>query len=140
MKRLITLACMILAIVTIYAQNKVVESSAKKVPAWLGTAVEGKLVVSVTAPTLAQAQVKAMNEVTERIILSVASNVSVTQRNVASETVTNDGIESRDEYNRIAKMKSANLPFLKGISQAKVEEVYWRRMRDKQTKKEFYEY
>ena len=84
MKRLITLACMILAIVTIYAQNKVVESSAKKVPPWLGTAVEGKLVVSVTAPTLAQAQVKAMNEVTERIILSVASNVSVTQRNVAS--------------------------------------------------------
>ena len=44
MKRLITLACMILAIVTIYAQNKVVESSAKKVPTWLGTAVEGKLV------------------------------------------------------------------------------------------------
>lgn len=140
MKRLITLACMMLAIVTIHAQNKVVESSAKKVPAWLGTAVEGKLVVSVTAPTLAQAQVKAMNEVTERIILSVASNVSVTQRNVASETMTNDGVESRDEYNRIAKMKSANLPFLKGISQAKVEEVYWRRMRDKQTKKEFYEY
>ena len=100
MKRLITLACMMLAIVTIYAQNKVVESSAKKVPTWLGTAVEGKLVVSVTAPTLAQAQVKAMNEVTERIILSVASNVSVTQRNVASETVTNDGVESRDEYNR----------------------------------------
>ena len=130
MKRLITLACMMLAILTIYAQNKVVESSAKKVPAWLGTAVEGKLVVSVTAPTLAQAQVKAMNEVTERIILSVASNVSVTQRNVASETVTNDGVESRDEYNRIAKMKSANLPFLKGISQAKVEQVYWRRNRD----------
>ena len=122
------------------AQNKVVERSAKKVPAWLGTAVDDKLVVTVTASNLAEAQTRAIDAVTERIILSVASNVTVAQTNISSETVTDDDVESKDAYERLAKLRSANLPFLKGISPNKVEEVYWQRLLNKQTKKEHIEY
>lgn len=140
MKRLITIACLLLTFTWAGAQNKVIERSAKKVPTWLNTAVDDKLVVTVTASTLADAQTRAIDAVTERIILSVASNVSVAQTNLATETVTNNGVESKDAYERLSKMRSANLPFLKGISQNKVEDVYWQRIRDKQTKKEHIEY
>lgn len=140
MKRLITIACLLLTITWAGAQNKVIERSAKKVPAWLNTAVDDKLVVTVTAPTLAEAQNRAIDAVTERIILSVASNVSVAQTNLSTETVTNDGVDSKDAYQRLSKLRSANLPFLKGISANKVEDVYWQRIRDKQSKKEHIEY
>lgn len=122
------------------AQNKVVERSAKKAPDWLNTAVEGHLVVTVTANSLAEAQTKALSEVTERIILSVASNVSVSQKNVSSESVVNGEVDSRDEFSRVAKLRSANLPFLKGISQTKINGVYWVHYRNKSTGKEYYEY
>lgn len=122
------------------AQNKVIESSSKKAPEWINTAVDGYIVVSVDAATLAAARTQAMNEVTERIILSVASNVSVSMRNEMSEVVTNDNVDSNDSFSRLSKMKSANLPFLKGISESKIKEVYWQHVRNKKTGKEYYEY
>ena len=41
---------------------------------------------------------------------------------------------------QVSKMKSANLPFLKGISLSNVEEIYWEKVQDKSTKKEYYNY
>lgn len=119
---------------------KVVERSAKKAPEWLLTANEGYLAVTVEAPTLAEAQTRALAEVTERIIQSVATNVSVEQSNVASESVVNGDIESSDVYSRTSRIRSANLPFLKGISESKIKELYWVKCREKKTNVEHYEY
>ena len=77
MKRLIWMIFITLLTAGVAAQTKVVERSAKKVPGWLNTAVEDYLVVSVTAGSLAEGQTKALTEITERIIQSVASNVTV---------------------------------------------------------------
>lgn len=140
MKRLIWMACALLLAVSASAQTKVIEKSAKKVPAWLNTAVDDYLVVSVTANSMAEAQTKALTEITERIIQAVASNVSVTQRSELSEVNVNGNIDSRDAYSRSSKIKSANLPFLKGVSLSNVEEIYWQKVQDKATKKEYYDY
>ena len=70
------------------AQTKVVERSAKKAPEWVNTANPSALVVTVTANTIADAQVKAMAEVTERIILSVASNSAPTAPHTRTHAVT----------------------------------------------------
>lgn len=140
MKRLTILMCALLLAVGVAAQTKVIDKSAKKAPEWLNTAVDDYLIVTVTAQSLADAQTKALAEVTERIIQSVASNVTVSARNEMSEVNTNGSIDSKDAYTRISKMKSANLPFLKGISLTKVEDVYWLKLQDKSTKKEYYEY
>lgn len=140
MKRLTILMCALLLAVGLAAQTKVIDKSAKKAPEWLNTAVDDYLIVTVTAQSLADAQTKALAEVTERIIQSVASNVTVSARNEMSEVNTNGNIDSKDAYTRISKMKSANLPFLKGISSTKVEDVYWLKLQDKSTKKEYYEY
>lgn len=140
MKRLTILMCALLLAVGVAAQTKVIDKSAKKAPEWLNTAVDDYLIVTVTAQSLADAQTKALAEVTERIIQSVASNVTVSARNEMSEVNTNGSVDSKDAYARISKMKSANLPFLKGISSTKVEDVYWLKLQDKSTKKEHYEY
>ena len=58
--------------------------------------------VTVTAMSLSEAQTKAMTEVTERIILSVASHVSVTQKSEESETIVNDEVDSHDSFARIS--------------------------------------
>ena len=93
MKRISLALCLLLAACCMtLAQDKVVERSAKKTPEWLNQANDGAFVVTVTASSLADAQVKAMTEVTERIILSVASNVSVSQRNESSEVVENGSV------------------------------------------------
>lgn len=129
-----------LLVTGIAAQTKVVEKSAKKVPEWLNTAAEGYLVVSVRSNSLAEGQTKALTEITERIIQSVASNVTVSKKNVLSEVNVNGSIESSDAFTQVSKIKSANLPFLKGISLSNAEEIYWEKVRDKATGKEHYDY
>ena len=116
MKRLIWMIFITLLTAGVAAQTKVVERSAKKVPGWLNTAVEDYLVVSVTAGSLAEGQTKALTEITERIIQSVASNVTVSKKNTLSEVNVNGNIESSDAFTQISRIKSANLPFLKGLS------------------------
>ncbi len=140
MKRLMWMVCALLLAVGVNAQTKVIEKSAKKVPGWMNTAVDDYLIVSVTAGSLADGQSKALQEITERIIQAVASNVSVFKENVLSEVNTNGEIESSDAFRQVSKMKSANLPFLKGISLSNVEEIYWEKVQDKATKKEHYNY
>lgn len=80
-------------------------------------------------------QTKALTEITERIIQSVASNVTVSKKNTLSEVNVNGNIESSDAFTQISRIKSANLPFLKGISLSNVEEIYWEKVHDKATKK-----
>ncbi len=123
------------------ADTKVVEKSAKKPPEWLGGAPDGYLIVTVEAPTLSEAQRRATAEITERIIHSVASNVTVEQSNVATETITNGSVsESSDTYHRSSSIRTANLPFIKGISLSKAADIYWVKLRDKKTKVEHYQY
>ncbi|MFG6391703.1 MAG: plethodontid receptivity factor PRF [Candidatus Amulumruptor sp.] len=125
----------------ISAETKVVEKSAKKAPEWLGTAADGYLIVTVEAPSRAEAQRRATAEITERIIHSVASNVTVEQSNIATETITNGEVsESSDTYSRQSSIRTANLPFIKGISLSKAADIYWAKLRDKKTGAEHYEY
>lgn len=144
MKLLRTLAALLLLAVMALpaaADSKVVERSAKKAPQWLGAPADGYLVVTVEAPSLAEAQRMAVNEITERIIQAVASNVVVEQRSSASETVTGGNVVSSDDtYARSSSIRSANFPFLSGISLSKAADIYWVKLQDKKTKVERYEY
>lgn len=140
MKHWLSIITILLITLSVGAQTKVLEKSAKKAPEWINTAVDNYLVVTVTAPSMAEAQTKAMAEVTERIIQSVASHVSVASTNEMSEINNNGQINSQDTYIRVAKMRSANLPFLQGISYNKIAGIYWLKLQDKATKREYYEY
>ncbi len=141
MKRCLVLLCALLLTVSVAeAQTKVLEKSSKKVPEWLGTAPDEYLIVSVVSASLGEAQTKTQEEITERIIMAVATNVNVSTRNEMSEENYNGDIVSKEKYKRLSKMKSANLPFIKDVSMSEVEDVYWVKLQNKKTKEEYYEY
>lgn len=140
MKRWTAMICLALMAIGMAAQTKVIDKSAKKAPDWVNGAVDGYLVVTVEASTLADAQQKSIQLVTERIIQSVATSVSVSQSNEMSSVSTDGSVEEKEAFRQVSKMKSANLPFLKGISPAKIEDIYWIKVQDKATKREHYEY
>lgn len=121
-------------------ETKVLERSTKKTPEWIASATEGYIVAAVQAPAIAEARSLAEQEITSQMILSVARNISVNRSNVSSEVVVNGEVESSDSYSSSTAIRGANLPFLKGISLSKAEDVYWVKVRDKDTKTDYYEY
>ena len=96
--------------------------------------------VTVEASNLGDAQQRALQLVTERIILSVATSVSVSQDNEISSVSTDGSVAEKESFKQVSRMKSANLPFLKGISPSKIKDIYWIKLQDKATKAEHYEY
>ena len=126
--------------ISTFADTKVIEKSAKKAPEWLYSATDGFIVVTVEASNLGDAQQRAIQLVTERIILSVATSVSVSQDNEISSVSTDGSVAEKESFKQVSRMKSANLPFLKGISPSKIKEIYWIKLQDKATKAEHYEY
>ena len=140
MKRLIWMIFITLLTAGVAAQTKVVERSAKKVPGWLNTAVEDYLVVSVTAGSLAEGQTKALTEITERIIQSVASNVTVSKKNTLSEVNVNGNIESSDAFNANIQDKICQSSFSERDFPFQCRRIYWEKVQDKATKKEHYNY
>ena len=126
--------------ISTFADTKVIEKSAKKAPEWLYSATDGFIVVTVEASNLGDAQQRALQLVTERIILSVATSVSVSQDNEISSVSTDGSVAEKESFKQVSRMKSANLPFLKGISPSKIKEIYWIKLQDKATKAEHYEY
>ena len=140
MKRLTAMICLALVAICAFAETKVIEKSAKKAPEWLYSAADGFIVVTVEASNLGEAQQRALQLVTERIILSVATSVSVNQNNEITSESTDGSVTEKESYKQVTRMKSANLPFLKGISPSKIKDIYWIKLQDKATKAEHYEY
>lgn len=140
MKRLTIVIVSVLVAMVVAAQSKIVDKSAKNAPEWVNSAVDGYLVVTVEAKTLADAQQKSMQEITNRIIMSVATSVSVSQSSEMSSVSTESALAEKEAFSHISRMKSANLPFLKGISPTKIEDIYWVKEQDKATKVERYLY
>ena len=140
MKRLTAMICLALVTICAFAETKVIEKSAKKAPEWLYSATDGFIVVTVEASNLGDAQQRAIQLVTERIILSVATSVSVSQDNEISSVSTDGSVAEKESFKQVSRMKSANLPFLKGISPSKIKDIYWIKLQDKATKAEHYEY
>ena len=62
-----------LVAISTFADTKVIEKSAKKAPEWLYSATDGFIVVTVEASNLGDAQQRALQLVTDRIILSVVT-------------------------------------------------------------------
>lgn len=134
--------CLIVGLITAtaWADTKVLDKSAKKPPEWLGGAPNGFLIVTVRGATLEQAQNRAQEEIVERIMRAAGSNFSMSLLSESSEIATNGGVDSRDEFRKTTQLRTAQLPFLKGVSLSKAIDTYWVRLLDKPTKREFIEF
>lgn len=136
-KRILTFLLSIGTLAVAAAPVKVVERSAAKRPAWLGTAVREHVVVSAEAATLDEARQRCLSDIRQCVVTAVAVNVS-------SEEITADGQLSRngriDRYGSyLSEVKSiaGQLPFLTGIDLSKGE-IYWERCLVKAEKRYYY--
>lgn len=135
MKKVFSFLLVLALCLSASAQYKVLESSQKKAPEWVNSLEPGFLIVTVFGKDMPDCQERAQTEISERIIRAIASNVQSTVTNTSSEVTTNAGVQSEDIYKSVTKIRSANLPFLKGVSLSKAVASYWEKQQEKSTGK-----
>lgn len=135
MKRLLTFISALLLVGAAVAGEKVIESSAKRQPKWIGGMEEGYFIVSAEASSLDDAQEKAITRVREQIISAVATRVHSATSITMHEITTNGSINSRKEMKSELSVEAADIPYLANISPSHAEDFYWAKIRrdDKST-------
>lgn len=135
MKRLIAFISALLLVGAAVAGEKVIQSSAKHQPKWIGGMEEGYFIVSAEASSLDAAQEKAITRVREQIISAVATRVHSATSITMHEITTNGSINSRKEMKSQLSVEAADIPYLANVSPSHAEDFYWAKIRrdDKST-------
>ena len=126
---------------SLVAQTKVVERSAKKTPKWYGGAQSEYIITSTFAPDLEQAKQKCLELVKIQVVNSVAENFKTSSESTIIQSMNGSELKQFiDSYVSSSSSQSANMPFIKGISASKIEDFYWEKHRNKKTKEISYLY
>lgn len=135
MKRLIAFVSALLLVGAAVAGEKVIQSSAKHQPKWIGGMEEGYFIVSAEAASLDAAQEKAITRVREQIISAVATRVHSATSITMHEITTNGSINSHKEMKSQLSVEAADIPYLANVSPSHAEDYYWAKIRrdDKST-------
>ncbi len=126
---------------TAFAQKeKVVESSAKHKPAWIGRSDQSSFAVTEVGETLAAASDRCMNSIRQHVINAVAVNISSTETMTSRQISQNALHTVMNDYSSVLMTEAAKLPYLNNLSLSNAEETYWEKIYDKKTKRYRYEY
>lgn len=139
MNRFFSCVMALLFIGTAVASDKVIKTSAKHMPGWIGGMEDGYFIVSAEAPTLEDAQQKAMTQIREQIVSAVATRVHSATSITMHEIALNGAIESRKEMNSHLSVEAADIPYLADISPSHAEDYYWAQVR-RNDKSTYYNY
>ena len=110
--------------------GKVVQTSAKKAPAWLGISGDGYLTVEGYGTSLAAAQSDALQALQLQIAMAIATHVHGETSNSITSVTSGSSTSEADVFTSQMKATASNLPFLKGISLANAPEQYWQKYSD----------
>lgn len=136
-RRLFITLSALLALHAATAQEKVLESSARKAPAWIGTTESEFIIVSAEETTLDAAQKRCLNDIRQSIVNAVCVNIR--SEEALTERQTEDAVTS-DIYRRYEsqlKTVAGRLPFITGISLSDAE-TYWEKRYMKRDKSTYY--
>lgn len=122
------------------AQEKVIESSAKKSPDWIGANGGGFFTVAATDATLEGAQHKCMEDIKLHIITSVAANIVSDESSFSGQINRNGVFDLLENYSSSVKTQGASLPFLTNISISRAQATYWVKYQNKKDKSTYYKY
>lgn len=139
MKRLILLAAAMMTL-TASAQFKIVESSDKKAPDWIGDAEKGYLIVSAEGATLDEVKNKCLEQVKLQMLESVANNIEYSTETLVSQITSGEDVQSNIDFKMQGRTSVANLPYISGVSMAKATASYWAKYYDKKTRETRYAY
>lgn len=123
------------------AKIKVVQKSAKKAPVWMNATQKDYIITSASSGDIEQAKNECLDNIRKYIIDAVAQNVkSTSESSISQESVNNEITKFLDKYNYSAQTQSANVPYLTGISASKIEDSYWEKRENTDTKEISYLY
>lgn len=120
------------------ANLKVIEKSAPEKPSWIYGIEKDYLVGEGSGADYNEAKYNALQMVKEKIISSVAQNISYEQNIKVNETRYKRAIEFLEEYTSKTTSKAGNHAYLKGISLSKATDYYWEKQRENRIEKVFY--
>ena len=127
--------CLCASFVSLSAQEKVIDKSAKKRPVWASGSAQDYIIGFATAGDLETAKNQALEDVRKQIIRAVAENLSFASEGSTKQKMENSDITVFvDQFDSRYKTQAATLPYITGISSSKIEESYWEKLQDKQTK------
>lgn len=118
--------------------QKVIDSSRKKRPEWVGGAIKGALIVSAVSDNLENAKLKCLSDIKVQMLESVAQNIEYSSRIVVDQLTQGHNVQSNISYHQEGGTNVANLPFLTGISMASAEDFYWEKFLDSKTNHTYY--
>ena len=124
----------------LFGQDKVVESSAKKIPGWIGLANRDFITASATDATLEGAQKKCLQEIRQQIITSIAANIVSVESSFASQVSENEVISLLEKYTSLINTQGVQLPFISNITLANADGIYWAKHYIKKEKRYYYQY
>lgn len=138
MKHLIIVISLLLATPALFAQQKVVERSAKKTPDWIGVAQADYVIVSAEDATLEAAKERCLSNIRQAIISSVAVNISSKELSFDTQTIDGEQTEVLRRYESQIETVAAKLPFVQGVTLDDAE-IYWKKIYNKSDKSYKYE-
>ena len=137
----VCLSCSLYGVADAAQPIKVLDRSASKAPVWLDRTQEEYVITSAIADDLDAARNQCLDNVRTKFIESVAQNVPSNPESRIAQSAGNSGItDFTDQFTSVLKTQSANIPFIRGISVSKIEDSYWEKRMDKETKKVTYLY
>lgn len=130
MKKLFIILCAALTVLPTFAGNneKVVDKSGRQ-PKWVFSTGKDYITVSAEGADIQSAKDKAMTQVKKQILSSIAESVQSSSSINTREQGVNGKYNILEEYNNLVETKGALIPFLSEVSEAKVEEYYWEKLK-----------
>lgn len=144
MKRLLSLALLLSAFCIsseAFAQkDKVVESSSKRKPDWIGKSDPSHFAVTEVGETLSAASDKCMASIRQYIVNAVAVNISSAEKMTTRQVTRDQLVSVMSDYSSVLMTEAGKLPYLNNITLSNAEAIYWERIYSKKTKTYRYEY
>lgn len=128
----------LLLILSSCANLKVIEKSAPQKPGWIYGIEKDYLTGEGSGKDYNEAKYDALQMVKEKIVSSVAQNISFEQNIEVNETRYKRAIEFLEEYTSKTTSKSGNRAYLQGVSLSKTTDFYWEKHRVNRIEKIFY--
>jgi len=120
-------------------QEKVVDKSGKS-PHWINSTQKDFIIESGKGSSIDEARDRAMCNVKESIVKSVAEKITSTTEDKTMQERQGNSFKVSGSYQSVIRSKTADLPFIKGISLNKVSDFYWEKLKDKKSGSLVYSY
>ena len=115
-----------------FSQERIIDKSGKS-PKWKNSTEKGFIIEVGKGASINDAKDKALAGVKESIVKSVAEQItSVTEENIRQTREGNSYLIA-GTYTSSIRSKTAQMPFITGVSESKVDSYYWEKLKDKKT-------